>query len=578
MSLRGERAIELTAEQILVRDSPESRLCVIACAGSGKTRTAISRCNELLRHLPNRASRLALLSFSNVAVDTFRSQFEQGTDRKGAGFGRLDIDTFDGFFASHVLRPHGSATMETTRTPYVVEGTEGFLSSERVGVGAKSCELGRVKVSLVGDQADFWVDVNETKISLPLASVLPKVKWLASYGAYTHELGRYWVYRVLTERPFVLRALARRYPRIIVDEAQDINAMHQAILDVLEQAGVDITLIGDPCQGIYEFAGATGEYLRTHAERCDVKSFGLTTNFRSIEKIVKAANAISNRSDRASECTALLEGGAYWATIEKGKEQEAIAAFAVEAEKLGQGSDLAILCRSTAMRGRLAGGVEEEGRGVVASLCKAAILRDCHRDFLGAFKICGAAVLSLTHAEVDQLSRALRGVSVKDRKLRRMLWAFVRERVSGLPAADVPASTVWIELLRERLQSLLLELYAEFKIVQRDNFANRVSKANLPDKAIYDLGPIARSKPLRTSTVHKVKGESIGAVMYVASDQHARALAGGVASELGRIGYVALTRAARLFVIAIPAKKASALVPQLEAVGITKAPFELVPQ
>jgi hypothetical protein len=57
---------------------------------------------------------------------------------------------------------------------------------------------------------------------------------------------------------------------------------------------------------------------------------------------------------------------------------------------------------------------------------------------------------------------------------------------------------------------------------------------------------------IRGSTVHKVKGESLEAVMYVASKEHVRALLDGTATEVGRIGYVAVTRARDLFVLAVP--------------------------
>lgn len=57
------------------------------------------------------------------------------------------------------------------------------------------------------------------------------------------------------------------YPHILIDESQDIGTMHQAILELLIKAGVQVSLIGDPSQSIDEFAGATGEFLRAYTER-----------------------------------------------------------------------------------------------------------------------------------------------------------------------------------------------------------------------------------------------------------------------------------------------------------------------
>ena len=61
-----------SGEQQAVIDAPLAPLAVIACAGSGKTATAVHRLVAMRRLLGEARGRIALLSFSNVAVDTFR--------------------------------------------------------------------------------------------------------------------------------------------------------------------------------------------------------------------------------------------------------------------------------------------------------------------------------------------------------------------------------------------------------------------------------------------------------------------------------------------------------------------------
>src|SRR5688572_3422146 len=95
----------LTPEQQAVVDAPMSALCVIACAGSGKTRTAVQRLVQVRRALGEARGRVALLSFSNVAVDTFRRSYEHLVRDlpPGSGRERVEIDTLDGFIASNIL-------------------------------------------------------------------------------------------------------------------------------------------------------------------------------------------------------------------------------------------------------------------------------------------------------------------------------------------------------------------------------------------------------------------------------------------------------------------------------------------
>ena len=76
-------------------------LCVTACAGSGKTFTAVRRVDALRGLLESGRGHVALLSFSNVAVDVFsRSYLRDLKDIQKAGRSRVCIETFDGFITT----------------------------------------------------------------------------------------------------------------------------------------------------------------------------------------------------------------------------------------------------------------------------------------------------------------------------------------------------------------------------------------------------------------------------------------------------------------------------------------------
>jgi hypothetical protein len=77
--------------------------------------------------------------------------------------------------------------------------------------------------------------------------------------------------------------------------------------------------------------------------------------------------------------------------------------------------------------------------------------------------------------------------------------------------------------------------------------------------------------------VHKVKGESLDAVLYVAKKPHVRALLDGTGTEDGRIGYVALTRARDLFVLAGPGSCLPEFEPELQSAGLKRAGLASAP-
>jgi superfamily I DNA/RNA helicase len=94
---------DLSPEQQAIVDLPLSPIAVTACAGSGKTKTAVHRLATMRRRYGG-PGLIALLSFSNVAVDTFRREYA-ALLRSLPMIGRssaVEIDTVDGFITTNV--------------------------------------------------------------------------------------------------------------------------------------------------------------------------------------------------------------------------------------------------------------------------------------------------------------------------------------------------------------------------------------------------------------------------------------------------------------------------------------------
>jgi hypothetical protein len=72
---------------------------------------------------------------------------------------------------------------------------------------------------------------------------------------------------------------------------------------------------------------------------------------------------------------------------------------------------------------------------------------------------------------------------------------------------------------------------------------------------------------LRIHTFHKVKGETLDAVLWLAEKDHAEALLAGTDSDLGRIGYVAVTRNRNLIWLGVPSAALDILRPSLLSRG-----------
>jgi superfamily I DNA/RNA helicase len=550
--------MKLSDEQKAVIEAPLEPMAVTACAGSGKTATAIRRLIAIRQKLADHRGRVVLLSFSNVAVNTFNKGYaELSSDLPDdANRKRVEVDTLDGFFTQHVLRPHGYRTMGATRTPYLVSGSEPFLSSFQYWKSKteRPIPIKDVQVGVENRKSVFFVDTKGGVEQLDHGKAKEVIEKLGRTGAYTHDLGRYWVIRTLLHQPAILKALATRYPHILVDESQDLGTMHKVTLEILMKAGVQISLIGDVNQGIFAFAGADGMFLKTYADRPGVKDYKLTRNYRSLPPIIDIANRLCGRTDEPDRQPG--QGGAFFVGYKDAEHLKLISSFQVRLGELGiPAAEAVILSRNTDRAAKLAGTTVAPGQGVVSIFAAAALARDQQNRYQEAFHLVCKAVVDLIDEAPPGLSSALQGSphEVWMMKLRRLLWAFTRNADIGLPPSSLKAKAEWHPKLVANLRALLTQMDQLFGLKAVATFGNKMAKKRLEDVALSgakadDQG----AHGLRVETIHQVKGESIDAVLYVATKANITALLAGTSTEDGRIGYVALTRAKNLFWLAVP--------------------------
>lgn len=568
----------LTPEQQLVVDAPMVPLCVIACAGSGKTMTAVQRLVQMRRNLGNARGRVALLSFSNVAVNTFRKAYDVLARDLPTGVGRdrVEIDTLDGFITSTILRPHGHRTMGASQAAYLVTGGETFLGGFTFKTPTYPMSITELNVALIEGKECFYYRRNDDLELVANGVARDLIGRLGKTGAYTHDLGRYWAYRALKERPELLTVVVRRYPHILIDEAQDIGTVHQAILQLLIDAGACVTLIGDPNQGIYDFAGADGKFLREYHQRLGVLPYSLTRNFRSVPQIVSLANGLSGRDDVAERAAPATLHGAFFTGYKRGQHAQLITAFQGVLAIAGADSKRsAVLCRGCGLAEEVRGDVAPAGQGTVKVFAAAAVLRDRKKDFRGAFQRVATGVAALLdkppHGLVSYITQhgAPPAGLPEARALRREIWAFTRDPKAGLPSAALTADMQWHPKFVVNIKSLLSKLQTKFGLMPAANIGHKLKKTGLPNTTLSSAKDLSddEASPLRVDTVHQAKGESLDAVLYMTLKDHAMELLAGVGTEVGRIGYVASTRARNLLWVAVPNNALKDLRPLFEAKG-----------
>jgi DNA helicase II / ATP-dependent DNA helicase PcrA len=99
--------------------------------------------------------------------------------------------------------------------------------------------------------------------------------------------------RDLTQDPEFAATQRWRFQHVFVDEFQDVNPLQQALLDAWLGERLDLCVVGDPNQAIYAWNGADAQLLRLFPKRHPTAEVvRLTTNYRSSPQVLAVANAV----------------------------------------------------------------------------------------------------------------------------------------------------------------------------------------------------------------------------------------------------------------------------------------------
>lgn len=297
-------------EQLLDNLDPEQRqaaqslvgpTCILAGAGTGKTRTVTHRIAYGIAKGVFAANRVLALTYTNRAAGELRSRLRQ------LNAGSVSVKTF-----------HAAALAQLE-----------FFWPQFAGVPAPTVLHSKAKlISQVADQIkirldagalrDFAGEIEWRKYSMlsmdeyaQLIKTRPKVAGLSPAKNLelqtAYEEAKIKAQRVDWEDVLVLtlgmlrsepRALAhvhQQYRFFTVDEYQDISPLQHALLDAWLGNHSDLCVVGDPNQTIYSFTGATSEFLQGFGSRYPEASvIQLRRNYRSTQQIVNFANRLTS--------------------------------------------------------------------------------------------------------------------------------------------------------------------------------------------------------------------------------------------------------------------------------------------
>jgi len=245
----------------------EGPLLIIAGPGTGKTRTLTHRIAHQVTECGVPARHVLAITFTRRAAQEMRDRLAvlcPGRD------GELTVTTFHGL-GLRILREHHDAAGLNRRFAVADEAARLRIAAELTG----SERNGRRLVAGLAGDPDGRAALRKELIA----------RDLVDFDGLT-ELTAV----LLRDNPAVAAALRDRWPRISVDEYQDLDPVQYDLLRAVSGDGAGLTAIGDPDQAIYGFRGAdVGIFGRFTADFPGAVTVELSRNYRSDPAIVTAA-------------------------------------------------------------------------------------------------------------------------------------------------------------------------------------------------------------------------------------------------------------------------------------------------
>jgi len=360
---RAEEILEaLDNEQRAVALATRGPVCVIAGAGTGKTRA--------ITHRIAYAAAIGTMDPHKVLALTFtaRAAGEMRTRLRSLGVPSVAARTV-----------HAAALKQLTffwpqvfggRTPDLLTTKSGFLT-EAIKRAQLQGELSITSRDLLRDIATEieWAKVSQVAPSDYLSesqkrTVKPRInpeqlaKVYTAYESVKHQERAIDFEDVLLlttamieEEREVRERVQDQYRFFTVDEYQDISPLQQRLINAWLGSRQELCVVGDPAQTIYSFAGATPVFLNSFTQRFpEAEVVRLTTGYRSTPEIIFTANSILRKGAMGSELVAINDHGSKPTINAYNDEQAEIAGIVRDITQLiSEGTaaqDIAVLART----------------------------------------------------------------------------------------------------------------------------------------------------------------------------------------------------------------------------------------
>lgn len=270
-----------------------------ACPGSGKTFVVAHKVAYDYKLWKDKNKGMAILSFTNVAKREIDKKIQEISGIKELPYPHF-IGTLDAFISHYIFLPFGQLIMKCSNRPSIIDND--FIERYSKYFWKKECYDNGC------DPKSFYINAEQKIFNMkkdlskcPINENKPCFRFKVSAyskGYATYKEALMVAIEILQKYSDIRDLITRRFPYIIVDEAQDTSTDQMKLLNLLFNHGVkNAILIGDPDQAIYEWRDADPSVFLDMYHGGKWKPNELNENFRCSQHICNASKIFSSLSD-----------------------------------------------------------------------------------------------------------------------------------------------------------------------------------------------------------------------------------------------------------------------------------------
>jgi DNA helicase-2/ATP-dependent DNA helicase PcrA len=306
---------ELDPEQQEVALATRGPVCVLAGAGTGKTRAITYRIAYAVATGVMQPSHVLALTFTVRAAGELRGRLRVlGESAPGSGIEAVRASTFHTaalrqlvYFWPRVIGGRPPQVIESKLALLREAARELRIRADGPAMAEAVTEIEWAKVSQL--HPDSYLPAAVAAGRFPGLGAEAVTKLYAVYEQLRRERQLIdfesvieLMAAMLFTEPAVAREVRDTYRHFVVDEYQDVNPLQKLLLDAWLGDRSDLCVVGDPRQTIYSFTGATPAYLRSFAtDYPGATVVKLVRDYRSTPQVVAVANRLVSGPELVSQ-------------------------------------------------------------------------------------------------------------------------------------------------------------------------------------------------------------------------------------------------------------------------------------